>query len=61
MREINKLLDGGGDFREGFIEEVAFEEEFLLGFRGEEFGTLGNSNCRREHGWALGDAGPAGG
>lgn len=49
MREINKLLGGGGDFREGFMEEVAFEQEFLLGFKGGEFGTLGNSNCGREH------------
>lgn len=60
MREINELLGGGGDFREAFMEEVAFEQEFLLGFRGGESGTLGNSNHGQEHGWALGDTGPAG-
>lgn len=29
---MNKLLGGRGCFREGFMEEVAFEQEFLFRF-----------------------------
>ena len=42
------------------MEEVAFEQEFLLRFRGGEFGTRGNSS----HDWSMdrtwGDFGPVG-
>lgn len=36
---MGELLGGGGCCREGFMEEVAFEQEFLLRFRGGELGT----------------------
>lgn len=35
MREVNKLLGRVGSVREGFMEEVALEQEFLLRFSGE--------------------------
>lgn len=53
-REINKFLGRGGGFREGFMEEVAFEQDFLPRFTGGAFGTLGNSSHGWEYGWALG-------
>lgn len=54
MREVNKLLGRVGSVREGFMEEVALEQEFLLRFRVGKFGTLGNSSHGWEHGWPLG-------
>lgn len=36
-RERNKMLGRGGGFREGFMEEVAFEQDFLPG---SQVGTL---------------------
>ena len=40
---MKKRLGGGGSVPEGFLEEVAFEQELRI--RGGEFGTRGSSSC----------------
>ena len=45
VREMKKLLGGGGSVPEGFLEEVAFEQELQLRIRGGEFGTRDSSSC----------------
>ena len=45
VREMKKLLGGGGRVREGFLEEVAFEQELQSRIRGGEVGTRGSSSC----------------